>query len=365
MPVTLSLVIPCFNEERTLKRCVERLQAIADDELELELIIVDDHSRDNSLQVARELESRSDNVLVLAHERNRGKGAALRTGFSRATGDFVGIQDADLEYDPRDLKKLVVPLADGRAEVVYGSRYLFTGERRVMYFWHSLMNRLLTFLSNMFSDLGLTDMETCYKLFRRDIVQSLTLEEDGFGFEPEVTAKIGALRCRVYEAPIAYHGRTYAEGKKINWRDGLRALYCILHYGAPYAALPMQIIVYLALGGMAAFFNLLLFLLLYEVLPVAPAALIAFFAAALLNYWLCVRLLFKRHVRWKSWKEQAVYAAVVSVVSLVDMSTTMGLISIGLGAAFAKLTASGLVLVLNFLARRSLVFPAPTVDEWR
>jgi dolichol-phosphate mannosyltransferase len=285
----------------------------------------------------------------------------LRTGFAQATGDFVGVQDADLEYDPMDLRRLVVPLAEGRADVVFGSRYLYSGERRVLYFWHSQMNRVLTFLSNMFSDLGLTDMETCYKLFRREIIQSIPIEENRFGFEPEIVAKIGDRGCRVYEMPVSYQGRTYAEGKKINWKDGVRALYCILHYGAHRSPLPMQFLIYVFIGGIAAVFNLLLFLLLMPHLSVGFSAITAFYAAAAVNYWLCTHLLFKKHVRWKSWTEQAVYYAAVTGIAIVDMTMTKGLIAIGMTAAGSKLAASGIGLILNFLARRYLVFPEKRV----
>ena len=359
--VLLSLVIPCYNEEKTLLKCVERVQAIADTWLSLELIIVDDCSQDASVEVAEELVRRYDNVRLLRHDKNQGKGAALRTGFALATGDFVGVQDADLEYDPMDLRRLVVPLAEGRADVVFGSRYLYSGERRVLYFWHSQMNRALTFLSNMFSDLGLTDMETCYKIFRREIIQSIPIEENRFGFEPEIVAKIGDRGCRVYEMPVSYQGRTYAEGKKINWKDGLRALYCILHYGAHRSPLPMQFLIYIFIGGIAAVFNLLLFLLLLPSLSVGFSAIIAFYAAAAVNYWLCTHLLFKKNVRWKSWAEQAVYYAAVTGIAVVDMMMTKGLMVMGLAAASSKLAASGIGLVLNFLARRYLVFPEKRV----
>ena len=364
-PATLTLVIPCYNEERTLERCVERVLAIADDQLSLELIIVDDASKDDSVAVAQRLVQRHPNIRLLRHERNQGKGAALRTGFAQATGDFVGVQDADLEYDPQDLRKLIIPLIENRADVVFGSRFLYAGERRVLYFWHSQMNRVLTFLSNMFSDLGLTDMETCYKVFRREVIQSIRIEENRFGFEPEIVAKVGEMRCRVYEAPISYQGRTYAEGKKINWRDGLRALYCILHYGAHRAPMPMQFLVYLFIGGTAALFNLLLFLLLLPILSIGPSALIAFYFAAGLNYWLCTHLLFKKNIRWKTGTEQLVYYASVTGIALVDLATTTAFLTLGFGAVGAKLLASGIGLMLNFAARRFLVFPESRPEDWR
>jgi hypothetical protein len=192
--VTLSLVIPCYNEEKTLEACIDKVLAIADDTLDLELIIVDDCSKDRSLEVAQSLKSRIPNLVVLHHEKNQGKGAALRTGFTHATGHFVAVQDADLEYDPMDLKRLLIPLRNGEADVVLGSRFLSLGYHRVLYFWHSLGNRFLTLLSNMLTDLNLTDMETCYKVFRRDVIQSIDIEENRFGFEPEVVAKIAQRR---------------------------------------------------------------------------------------------------------------------------------------------------------------------------
>ena len=364
-PVTLSVVIPCYNEEATLAHCVERVRAIADDALSLEIIIVDDASEDRSRHEATRLQLEHDNVRVLRHERNRGKGAALRTGFARATGEFVCVQDADLEYDPEDLKRLLVPLVEGRADVVFGSRYLYGGERRVLYFWHSLMNKGLTFVSNMFTDLGLTDMETCYKLFRREIIQSIHIQEDRFGFEPEIVAKVAQMRCRIYEAPVSYQGRTYAEGKKIKARDGLRALYCILHYGAHKAPLPMQFLVYLFIGGLSALANLLLFLILLKALPAIPAALGAFYGAAAFNYWLCIHLLFQQYVRWGALKEQAVYLGAVTVIACIDAATTILLMSAGFSAVHAKLTATGLGLALNFLARRFLVFPEAPAGPWK
>jgi dolichol-phosphate mannosyltransferase len=228
--VKLSVVIPCYNEEKTLQACVDSVLAIADATLELELIVVDDCSADGSLAVARRLAERTPGLTVIHHPTNQGKGAALRTGFASATGDFVAVQDADREYDPQDLKKLLMPLRTGEADVVLGSRFLSAGYHRVLYFWHSLGNRFLTLLSNMLTDLNLTDMETCYKVFRREVIQSIAIEENRFGFEPEVVAKIAQMRLRIYEMGISYRGRTYAEGKKIGMKDGWRALYCILKY---------------------------------------------------------------------------------------------------------------------------------------
>jgi glycosyltransferase involved in cell wall biosynthesis len=223
----LSVVIPVYNEVSTVREIVELVQAV---DLPKEIILVDDFSTDGTRDLLTEIERESDNVRIRFHERNFGKGRALRTGFEHATGDYVIIQDADLEYDPQDYSKLLKPLLSGKADAVFGSRFLTTDEHRVLYFWHSLGNRLLTLLSNMATDLNLSDMETCYKVFRRELIQSIELEEDRFGFEPEITQKIAKAGARVYEVGIAYHGRTYDEGKKIGMKDGFRALWCILKY---------------------------------------------------------------------------------------------------------------------------------------
>jgi glycosyltransferase involved in cell wall biosynthesis len=222
----LSVVIPVYNEAATILDLIERVRAVRVDK---EIIVVDDCSSDGTRKVLETMPPSGD-VVVRFHERNRGKGAALRTGFSAATGDVVVVQDADLEYDPSDYHKLLAPISDGRADVVYGSRFIGGDSHRVLYFWHSVGNRFLTLLSNAVTNLNLTDMETCYKMFRREIIQSIDLKEDRFGFEPEVTAKIARMRCRVYEVGISYSGRTYEEGKKIGWRDGFRAIWCILKY---------------------------------------------------------------------------------------------------------------------------------------
>jgi hypothetical protein len=228
----LSVVVPAYNEERSLALCIERVIAIADPETQLEVLVVDDASKDRTLQVAEELSRRYPQVRVLHHEINQGKGAALHTGFREATGDFVAIQDADLEYDPQDLKMLLVPLKNGSADVVVGSRFLSSGAHRVLYFWHYVGNRFLTLLSNMFTDLNLTDMETCYKVFRRDVLQRVELREKRFGFEPEIVAQIARMRLRVVEMGISYAGRTY-ERQKIGARDGFRAL---CHHPLQHAA---------------------------------------------------------------------------------------------------------------------------------
>ncbi len=223
----LSVVIPAYNEQQTILEVVARVQATPFDK---EIIVVDDASTDGT---GAQLESLGpvDNLQIVRHPVNRGKGAALRTGIGAATGDIVIIQDADLEYDPNEFGKLIKPIQDGKADVVYGSRFVGGESHRVLYFWHYLGNRALTLLSNAFTNLNLTDMETCYKVFRRQVIQSITIQEDRFGFEPEVTAKLAASKCRIYEVGISYAGRTYAEGKKIGWKDGVRAIWCIVKYG--------------------------------------------------------------------------------------------------------------------------------------
>ena len=222
----LSVVIPVYNEESTIREIYGRVNAV---DLDLEVIIVDDFSTDGTRELVNELAN--EGAKVFFHSRNLGKGAALRTGFKAATGDLVIVQDADLEYDPNEYPKLLAPFLDHGADVVFGSRFRGGEAHRVVYFWHMLGNRFLTLLSNMLTNLTLTDMETCYKMFRRDIIQSIEIEEDRFGFEAEITAKIAKKKgCIIYEIGISYSGRTYAEGKKIGWKDGMRAFYAILKY---------------------------------------------------------------------------------------------------------------------------------------
>src|SRR5262245_49457545 len=224
---TLTVVIPCFNERDTIERIVEAV--LAAPVQGLEVIVVDDGSSDGTREILRgKVAPRVARVIY--QERNRGKGAALRSGFAAATGDLVLVQDADLEYDPHDYPRLIEPILAGKADVVFGSRFSGGASVRVLYYWHYVGNRLLTTFSNMLTNVNLTDMEVCYKVFRREVLQRIAIEEDRFGFEPEITAKVARLGCRIYEVGISYAGRTYREGKKIGWKDGVRAVWCILKY---------------------------------------------------------------------------------------------------------------------------------------
>ncbi len=231
----LSVIIPCYNEARTIHQILDKLNDVKlIGDIQKEIILVNDCSKDGTKEALEKYvaDHTHINYRVLHHEVNKGKGAALHTGIQHATGDFVIIQDADLEYDPHEYNQLLKPVVDGFADVVYGSRFIGGKPHRILFFWHTIGNRILTMLSNMTNNLNLSDMETCYKLFRRDLIQGLKLKENRFGFEPEVTAKIARIpKVRIYEVGISYYGRTYEEGKKINWKDGFRAIYCILKYG--------------------------------------------------------------------------------------------------------------------------------------
>ncbi len=222
----LSIVIPVFNEKKTIEEIIERVKAVSIDK---EIIVVDDFSTDGTREVLSQIE-KSNDVRVFYHDKNKGKGAALRTGFEKVRGDIVIIQDADLEYDPQEYPKLIKPILDGKADVVYGSRFMGGEPHRVFYFWHLVGNKMLTLLSNMFTNLSLTDMETCFKVFKKEVLEKITIVENRFGFEPEITAKLAKMDIRLYEVGISYYGRSYKEGKKIGWKDGISALRVIIKY---------------------------------------------------------------------------------------------------------------------------------------
>jgi glycosyltransferase involved in cell wall biosynthesis len=221
----LSVIVPVYNEKKTIRETYKRIRAV---DLDKEIILVDDFSTDGTRDIIKEFED--DNTKIYFHEKNTGKGAALRTGFQKATGDILVIQDADLEYDPSEYPKLIRPIIEGKADVVYGSRFAGGEYHRILFFWHMVGNKFLTLLSNIFTNLNLTDMETCYKVFKREVYEKIKIEENRFGVDPEITAKVAKLGARIYEVGISYAGRSYGEGKKIGWKDGFSAIRCIIKY---------------------------------------------------------------------------------------------------------------------------------------
>jgi len=364
MNYTLSLIVPCYNEARTIETCIEKIMdTFQGQSFSLEVVVVDDASTDGSWQILEKINQKHSEIRIIKHEKNRGKGAALRTGFIHATGDFVGIQDADAEYDTRDYLNMLKPLVDNRADVVYGSRYLRPDTRRVLYFWHTWMNKTLTSISNMFTNLDITDMETCYKLFRREVIQKIApdLKEERFGFEPEVTAKVAQTGCRVYECAISYNPRTYEEGKKIGWKDGVRALYCIFHYSAHTAPLPIQLLIYLFIGAVSLFVNLFIFVGLTQTgLALNYAIIVSFFVSALCNYLLCIAILFRHKARWNTAVELFWYFFSVFIMGAIDFGLTRFLIGFipffAIHWSGAKFIASIIGFIGNFILRKFLVF---------
>ena len=361
---TLSLVIPVYNEERTLRNIVsEVIEKIKSDEINLELVLVDDCSSDNSLKIAKEIASEFPFVKVFHHEKNQGKGAALKTGFMNATGDYIGIQDADLEYDPKDYLKLLKPLLEDKADVVYGSRYLKRDTRRILYFWHTFMNKGLTLLTNMYTNLDITDMETCYKLFKREVIQEIApnLKENRFGFEPEVTIYVSKGKYRLYECAISYNPRTFEEGKKIGAKDGLRALYCIFHYGGHVAPVPMQILLYLFIGGVSAIANILFFMIFnHYKMDLVYSVWFAFIISAMINYFLCIAILFRHKARWTTFGEIVSYIITLIIMGALDYICTYGLIFVGLSSFWSKTISSLIGVVGNFVLRKYFVFQEKT-----
>ncbi len=361
---TLSLIIPCYNEENSLSLCVERCLELSSLGLNLELLIVDDCSKDKSLSIALDLAKKHGAVKVFHHEENKGKGAALRTGFEVATGDFVAIQDADLEYNPMQYAHLLKICVEHNADVVYGSRYLRpSAERRVLYFWHTWMNKSLTFVSNMCTNLDITDMETCYKLFKKDFIKKIAplLKENRFGFEPEITAKVAQTGVKIYESAIDYNPRSYEEGKKIGWKDGVHALYCILHYSANTAPLPMQLLLYFFIGSVSLLVNVFCFTVFDAIgLPLVKGVdsgiVIAYILATLTNYLLCIAILFRHKARWSSGGEFVIYLITVIAMGFVDYGFMQVFTIAGVNPIISKTISAGLGFILNFALRRNLVF---------
>ena len=357
----LSLIIPCYNEENTIEKCVENVLGINKSKnFDLEIVIVNDCSTDKSAEKLEEISLKYPEIKIFTHPKNRGKGAALRTGLISATGDFIGIQDADDEYNPMEYIELLKPLLENKADVVYGSRYLKPDTRRVLYFWHTWMNKSLTFVSNMFTNLDITDMETCYKLFKKEVIAEIApnLKEERFGFEPEITCKVAQGGFRVYEAAISYNPRSYEEGKKIGWKDGVHALYCLLHYGAHAAPLPMELLLYLFIGAVALVANITFFGIgNYIGLPLDISIISAFVLAAAVNYVLCILILFRHNSRWNNFGEISLYILSVTVMGALDYGLTQGFIALSCGTFLSKYIASLFGFAGNFALRRWLVFP--------
>ena len=363
--MTLSLVVPCYNEALTIETCVNRILDFARGQtFSVEIVVVDDASTDGSWQALQGIVCKHPEIKIFRHEKNRGKGAALRTGFVSATGDFVGIQDADDEYNPMEYVELLKPLLDNNADVVYGSRYLKPDTRRVLYFWHTWMNKSLTFVSNMFTNLDITDMETCYKLFTREAIQKIApqLKEERFGFEPEITARVAQEKFRVYECAVSYNPRTYEEGKKIGWKDGVHALYCVFHYSAHTAPLPIMVMIYLVIGAISLAANNVCFVTATQFgMALNRAIITSLIISATCNYLLCVAFLFRHKARWSAGVEIFWYAASVAAMGLLDYGVTHALIGLipffGVHWSGAKLIASGIGFIGNFALRKWLVFP--------
>ena len=362
----LSLVIPVFNEENTLENIVKKVfeiekeQYALENNISIEAILVDDCSTDNSAEIIKKIAENNPKIKTCFHKVNSGKGAALKTGFLEASGDYIGIQDADNEYNPKEYLKLLAPLLEDKADVVFGSRYLKQDTRRILYFWHTCMNKTLTLLTNMYTNLDITDMETCYKLFKKDVIKSIApkLKENRFGFEPEVTIYVAKGNYRVYECAISYNPRTYEEGKKIGAKDGLRALYCILHYGANTASIPMQFILYIIIGGISALANILSFMIFVNIFDnlIVNVAL-AFIISSAINYILCILLLFRHKARWSSAGEILTYIITLIIMGSIDYYSTYLLLAAGFNNFFAKTISSAVGIVGNFLLRKYFVFP--------
>ena len=358
-----SLIIPVFNEEKTLKDIISEVLTIENDiffknnNISLELVLIDDFSSDNSYNILKSFES--PKMKVLKHSKNLGKGAAIKTGLMAATGDFIGIQDADMEYNPKEYIKLLKTMIENNADVVYGSRYLANDNKRVLNFWHTLMNKGLTLFSNMYTNLTLTDMETCYKLFKKDVIKKIApkLKENRFGFEPEVTSYIAQEKCKIYECAISYNPRSYDEGKKIKAKDGFRALYCIMHYGKSSISLPFQFILYTLIGGICAIANILLFLFLTKIIDNLLINIsISFVFSALLNYILCIIFLFKHNAHFKTFGEILAYIITLIIMGSVDYICTLAFLNLEMNNLLSKSLSNIVGLFGNFLLRKYFVF---------
>lgn len=359
---TVTVVVPCFNERQTLRTSVERLRTIEEETTRLEIHIVDDGSTDGCGQIAEELSREYANVSASLHPKNRGKGAALRTGFKEAKGDIVAVQDADLEYDPRDLKKMIDLVKEDRADVVVGSRFLTGDAHRVLYFWHSVGNRIITFLSNMLTDLNLTDVEACYKVFKHDFLEDIELCEDRFGIEPEIIAKLAEKRPRIYEVGISYSGRTYEEGKKIGVADGFRALHCILRYNAYRAPLFLQLILFLLFGAVGILLNLTVFVFLMNAAVDVPRSIVIAFLVYASYQVACVNpLLFRKRSRWKRAVEPIVHGVGLIAAVILDVSIVATLASLGISLYASKVFAILAALLYLYFWYRFFVYRATPV----
>lgn len=357
--VKLSIIIPCYNEENTLRECVNRVRKIANDNLILEIIIIDDFSTDSSPEIGKELAENYPEITFIQHKHNMGKGAALRSGFKIAKGDIIAVQDADLEYDPNDLKKLLVPLIEDMADVVIGSRFLTVGPHRVLFFWHALGNRFLTFLSNIFSDLNLTDMEAGYKIFKAEVVKKINIEEDDFGVEPEIIAKISRMNLRIFEMGVSYYGRTYEEGKKIGYKDGFKALYCIFKYNAYYSPPPTKLLIYLLIAIVTVLVDHFLFLYFYKFgISLNIAIPISFSISAALNYpFIFFNLIGSKKRLLRSYFEFGLFWIVVIVSSYFDLIVTKFFLGMGSDLSSSKIYSIIIILILNFLVRKVWISP--------
>jgi len=360
MSFTLSLIVPCYNEEASIEACMEKLLDFSrNQDFSVEIIVVNDASTDASAQILERIATRHDGIKIFTHEKNSGKGAALQTGFIHATGDYVGIHDADEEYNPYDYIEMLKPLLAGKADVVYGSRYLRPDTRRVLYYYHTWMNKILTHVSNMFTNLDLTDVHTCYKLFRKDVIDAIApkLKEKRFAFCPEVTARVAEAGYRVYECAISYNPRSYEEGKKIGWKDGVRALYCNFHYGAHIAPVLTQFLIYVFIGSVLLPLNMAFFMLGNVLgVPINYSIICAYILAGIINYVLCILILFRHNARWKTPAEIFLFGLSVILMMLIDLVVTKALIALTGKVYMSKIAAAGVGVAINFMLRKWLIF---------